>query len=245
MQRAGAVVAEALERIRAVAQPGASTGDLDAVARDVLRERGAVSSFLGYANPPYPAVICASVNDEVVHGIPGPRVLRDGDLVSVDFGAIVAGWHGDAAVSIEVGRVDPAVRLLSRVTCDALHAGIAAALPGGRLSDISHAIEVSIRSTRPPDGGEWGIVAEYGGHGIGTRMHMDPHILNYGPPGRGPRLVPGMVVAIEPMVTLGDPAVHTRDDAWTVATDDGSPAAHWEHTVAITEDGPRVLTALA
>jgi len=244
MRSAGLVVAAALVEIAAAASPGVTTLDLDAIARECLQRHGATSSFLGYAYPPFPAVICASVNDEVVHGIPGPRRLVDGDLLSVDFGAILAGWHGDAAVTIQVGSVRADRAQLSDVTSDALWAGLAAAVPGARLSDISHAVEASIRSSERPDGGEWGILREYGGHGIGTQMHMDPHVLNFGRPGQGPRLVPGMALAIEPMVTLGSQEVLVATDEWTVLTVDGSASAHWEHTVAITEDGPWVLTAL-
>lgn len=243
MRRAGLVVAEALAAMRAAAAPGVTTAELDEIARDVLDRAGATSSFLGYSYPPFPAVICASVNDEVVHGIPGPRQLADGDLISVDFGAIVDGWHGDAAITIEVGHVDPHRQELSEVTEAALWAGLSAAQPGGRLTDISHAIESAIVDRPAPDGGSWGIVREYGGHGIGRQMHMDPHVLNYGPPGRGPALTPGVVLAIEPMVVLGAPDVAVAEDEWTVVSVTGQPSAHWEHTVAITADGPWVLTA--
>ena len=242
MRQAGLVVAEALSAIEAASTPGVTTRQLDEIARDILSSRGATSSFLGYKAHgviPYPAVICASVNDEVVHGIPGDRALQDGDLLSVDFGAIVDGWNGDAAVTILVGQVAPEVVALSEATKAALWAGLAAARPGGRLTDISHAVETTLDAAGP-----FGIVAEYGGHGIGSRMHMDPHILNYGSPGRGPQLVPGMALAIEPMATLGDPEVGVEADGWTVTTIDGGCAAHWEHTVAVTEEGPWVLTAL-
>ena len=237
MRQAGLVVSDALARMRAAAAPGVSTADLDGIARDVLRDAGAQSSFLGYHG--YPAVICASVNDKVVHGIPSAsEVLADGDLISIDFGAIVDGWHGDSAISVAVGGVRPEVQALSDVCETALWDGIAAACAGARLSDISHAVESSVRG-----GGSYGIVAGYGGHGIGTAMHMAPHILNYGRPGKGPRLVPGMALAIEPMITLGERPTKELDDGWTVVTVDGSWAAHWEHTVAILDDGPWVLTA--
>ena len=247
MRQAGLVVAKALDAIRQAARPGVTTGELDAIARDILADHGATSSFLGYkahGAVPYPGVICASVNDEVVHGIPGARALRDGDLLSVDFGAILDGWNGDAAISVLVGEVAPEVAELSRVTEASLWAGLRQARPGGHLTDISHAVESAIVAAEGAAGVEYGIVEEYGGHGIGSRMHMEPHILNYGAPGRGPVLRPGMALAIEPMVTLGNPAVMVLDDAWTVVTMDGSVASHWEHTVAITEDGPWVLTTL-
>jgi methionyl aminopeptidase len=243
MRQAGLVVATALAAITAAARAGVTTRELDAIARDVLADNGATSSFLGYkahGAVPYPGVICASINSEVVHGIPGDRALRDGDLISVDFGAIVDGWNGDAAVSLLVGEVAQEVAELSRVTEAALWAGLAAARSGAHLTDISHAVETAIVT----EGEHFGIVEEYGGHGIGSRMHMEPHILNYGSPGRGPLLRPGMALAIEPMVTLGRPEVGVLADAWTVVTLDGGCAAHWEHTVAVTEDGPWVLTAL-
>jgi methionyl aminopeptidase len=237
MREAGLVVARALAAMRAAAAPGVSTADLDAIARAVLREAGASSSFLGYHG--YPAVICASVNDRVVHGIPSPREkLAAGDVISIDFGAIVEGWHGDSAITVPVGEVTPEVAALSAACERSMWDGLAAARSGARLSDISHAIETSIRG-----GGRYGIVAGYGGHGIGSEMHMAPHILNYGRPGKGPRLVSGMALAIEPMVTLGSRATRELDDGWTVVTVDGSWSAHWEHTVAILDDGPWVLTA--
>ena len=237
MRVAGLVVAKGLAEMGAAAQPGASTADLDEIGRGVLREAGAVGSFLGYHG--YPAVICASVNERVVHGIPSAtEVLREGDLISIDFGAIVDGWHGDAAVTVAVGAVSPTAAALAAAGEAALWDGLAAVHGGARLSDVSHAVEVSIRGSGP-----YGIVEGYGGHGIGTSMHMDPHVLNYGRPGRGPRLVAGMALAIEPMLTTGSPGTRELDDGWTVVTDDGSLAVHWEHTVAILADGPWVLTA--
>jgi methionyl aminopeptidase len=237
MRRAGLVVAGALAAMRVAAQPGVSTADLDAIARDLLAEEGAASSFLGYHG--YPAVICASVNDRVVHGIPSAgEKLREGDLLSLDFGAIVEGWHADSAISVPVGKVAPEVAMLSAVCEGSMWDGLAAAHAGARLTDISHSVETSIRRA-----GTYGIVANYGGHGIGTEMHMAPHILNYGRPGKGPRLTPGMALAIEPMVTLGRRDTAVLEDDWTVVTVDGSYAAHWEHTVAILDDGPWVLTA--
>ena len=237
MREAGLVVARALEAMRAAAAPGVTTLDLDAIAREVLREAGATPSFLNYHG--FPAVICASVNERVVHGIPSAgEKLADGDLLSIDFGAIVEGWHGDSAISVPIGEISPEVAELSRVCEASMWDGIAAVRDGGRLTDISHAVESSIRSA-----GRYGIVAGYGGHGIGSEMHMAPHILNYGKAGKGPRLVPGMALAIEPMVTLGSRATEELEDGWTVVTADGSCAAHWEHTVALLDDGPWVLTA--
>lgn len=237
MRKAGIVVGTVLERMKVEAGVGVSTNDLDRIAREELKRFGAESSFLGYYG--YPAVICASTNDEVVHGIPNDRKLVDGDLLSIDFGAIVDGWHGDAAITIEIGTPIAAQTQLSNVTRDSMWAGLAQAVVGNRLSDISHAIETTIRSA-----GDYGILEEYVGHGIGTKMHMDPAVPNFGLPGRGVELIPGMALAIEPMVTLGARHVHTLADNWTVVTDDGSRASHWENTVAITSDGPWVLTAL-
>lgn len=238
MRAAGLVVAIALDAMAKAVAPGVTTADLDSIARDILSDNNATSSFLGYHG--FPAVICASVNDEVVHGIPADRALAEGDLISIDFGAIVDGWHGDAAVSVLVGEVTPEVAELSRVTEASMWAGIAQVRAGNRLTDISYAVESSVRAA----GEHYGIVEEYGGHGIGSSMHMAPHILNYGKAGKGPSLVPGMALAIEPMVTLGKAAVKVLSDDWTVVTRDGLWASHWEHTVAITEDGPWVLTAL-
>lgn len=238
MRAAGLVVARTLARVSEAAVEGCTTADLDDIAAQSIRDEGALPSFLGYHG--YPAHICVSVNDEVVHGIPGPRVLTSGDLVSIDCGAIVDGWHGDAAVSVLVGEVPAAVAALSEVTERALWAGLAAARPGGRLSDIGHAVESVIRDADPT----YGIVEDYVGHGIGTSMHMEPAVPNYGKPGKGPRLKPGMALAVEPMVILGSPEVSVLADDWTVVSVDGAMAAHWEHTVAITDDGPWVLTAL-
>jgi methionyl aminopeptidase len=241
MREAGLVVAEALSRMRDAVAPGVSTLDLDGVGRDVLQEAGASSNFLDYdlGSGPYPGVICASMNDRIVHGIPSATErLRDGDLISLDFGAIVGGWHGDAAITVPVGDVSADACALSAACEDSLWDGLAAVRSGARLGDVSHAVETSVRSA-----GLYGIVTGYGGHGIGSRMHMDPHVLNYGPPGQGPRLVPGMVLAIEPMITLGSANSRELGDGWTVVTADGSLAAHWEHTVAILADGPWVLTA--
>ena len=237
MRVAGLVVAEGLAAMAAAVTPGTSTADLDAIGRDVLARNGAASSFLNYHGT-FPAVICASVNDEIVHGIPKPgRRLREGDVVSVDYGAIVDGWHGDAAVTVACGRVSADVEQLLAVTEESLWRAMAAARLGGRLSDISHAVEAYV----DPYG--FGIVEGYGGHGIGTEMHQDPHVLNYGRPGRGPRLEKGLVLAIEPMVNLGRAETRELADGWTVVTEDGSPSAHFEHTFTLTDDGPWVLTA--
>jgi methionyl aminopeptidase len=241
MRRAGLVVARALAAMRDAAAPGVSTGDLDAVAREVLKDEGATSNFLHYdiGNGPYPAVICASVNEKIVHGIPSDaEKLRDGDLVSVDFGAIVDGWHGDAAITISVGTVSDEMAALSEACRVSLWDGIAKIRSGARLGDVSAAIEASVRRS-----GKYGIIQGYGGHGIGSAMHMAPHILNYGKAGKGPRLTPGVALAIEPMITAGARGTQELDDGWTVTTVDGSWATHWEHTVAIMEDGPWVLTA--
>lgn len=237
MRAAGLVVGGALAALTDAVRPGMSTRELDAVAEAYIRGHGATPSFLGYHG--FPATICVSVNEEIVHGIPGDRVIADGDLVSIDCGAIVEGWHGDAAVTVAVGEVGDEERALLRVTEDALWRGLAAALVGGRLSDISHAVESSIRSA-----GRYGIVEEYVGHGIGTEMHMDPQVANFGPPGRGEKLVAGMALAVEPMVNLGERHTRLLDDEWTVVTADGARSAHFEHTVALTERGPWVLTAL-
>lgn len=239
MRVSGLIVGRILQVLGREAKAGVSTLDLDHIARDLIATEGAESSFLGYHG--YPAVICASINDEVVHGIPAAdRVLRDGDMISIDFGVHVDGWHGDSAITVFVGEVDETARALSDVTERAMWAGLAAAKAGAHLSDISFAIESVIRA----DNRDWGIVEEYTGHGIGTAMHMPPNVLNYGPPGRGPVLEVGMALAIEPMVTEGKRHVEVLDDDWTVSTVDGLRASHWEHTVAITENGPWVLTAL-
>lgn len=243
MRAAGLVVGRALAELGKAAVAGTTTKELDAVAEDVIRSAGAVPSFLGYqphpSVPPFPGTICASVNDEIVHGIPGGRELRAGDVISIDCGAVLDGWHGDAAVTVAVGTVSADVRELLRVCEESMWRGFAAAALGGRVSDISAAVERHIRSQ-----GAYGIVEEYGGHGIGTAMHQPPHVLNYGRPGHGPRIVEGLVLAIEPMITLGSPETRELDDDWTVVTVDGSVAAHFEHTFTMTPDGPWVLTAL-
>lgn len=241
MAAAGAVVAAALRAVQQTAAAGVSTEDLDEVAETVIREAGAIPSFLGYHG--YPASVCSSVNDRVVHGIPSAaEVLASGDLVSIDCGAILDGWHGDAAVTFGVGELIAADEALSAATRQALEAGIAAMVPGNRLTDVSHAIEQGTRAAERSHDRRYGIVAGYGGHAIGRQMHMDPFLPNEGEPGRGPYLVAGSVLAIEPMLTLGTTRTRILDDEWTVVTVDGSRAAHWEHTVAVTDDGPRILT---
>ena len=237
MRAAGLVVARTLALVAQAVADGVTTKQLDDIAHQHILDQGATPSFLGYHG--FPAVICTSVNDEIVHGIPGDRTLRAGDLISIDCGAIVDGWHGDAAITVPVGEVSPEASRMSEVCEGSMWAGLAQARPGNRLTDISHAVETHIRAA-----GDFGIVEDYGGHGIGTSMHMNPHILNYGRPGRGPLLVPGMALAIEPMVTLGHHATDVLSDGWTVITAGQGWAAHWEHTVAVTEDGPWVLTAL-
>jgi methionyl aminopeptidase len=237
MHAAGQVVARTLALLREAVRPGVSTAELDALAEREIRSAGAVPSFLGYFG--YPASICASVNEQVVHGIPSrQQVLRDGDVISIDCGAILDGWHGDSAISLGVGEIDPADQAMLAACEAAMWAGIAQAAPGRRLSDVSHAVERSVRAD-----GEYGLIREYTGHGIGTEMHMDPVVRNYGPPGQGPRLRAGMALAIEPMISRGGRHVTELDDGWTVITTDGSRAAHFEHTVAVTPDGPWVLTA--
>lgn len=241
MAAAGAVVAAALQAVRAAAVSGVSTLSLDEIAESVIRDAGAVPSFLGYHG--YPASICASVNDRVVHGIPSAaELLASGDLVSIDCGAVLDGWHGDAAITFGVGTLDAADKALSQATRQSLEAGIEAMLPGNRLTDVSHAIEMGTRAAEARHGLAFGIVEGYGGHGIGRQMHMDPFLPNEGSPGRGPLLAPGSVLAIEPMLTLGTGKTVVLDDQWTVLTTDGSRAAHWEHTVAVTDSGPRILT---
>ncbi|MDQ1620597.1 MAG: methionyl aminopeptidase [Actinomycetota bacterium] len=237
MRKAGVLVGETLELLRGAVAPGVSTAELDALAEEHIRKGGGVPSFLGYHG--FTGTICASVNDEIVHGIPGPRVLAQGDVISLDCGAIVDGWHGDAAITVPVGDVPAEVTELMRVCEESMWRGFTAARIGGRVSDISHAVESYIRSQ-----GDYGIVEEYGGHGIGTEMHQEPHVLNYGRPGRGPKLQRGLALAVEPMVTLRSPATRLLPDNWTVVTADGASAAHFEHTFTLTEKGPWVLTAL-
>lgn len=237
MRRAGLVVGETLELLRSSVRPGITTGELDAIAEDKIRSSGATPSFKGYHG--FPGSICASVNDEVVHGIPGERRLAEGDVISIDCGAIVDGWHGDAATTIAIGTVPPEVTELMRVTEEAMWRGIAAARLGGRVTDISHAVESHVRSQ-----GDYGILEDYVGHGIGSQMHQPPNVPNYGRPGRGPKLVEGLALAVEPMIVLGSQDSVVLEDDWTVITSDGSWAAHFENTFTLTPRGTWVLTAL-
>lgn len=242
MEAAGRIVGRALVAAREAAVPGATTADLDEVVEQLIRDAGAVPSFKGYEG--FPGSICSSVNEVVVHGIPGAgTVLREGDLVSVDCGAILDGWHGDSAWSFGVGELAPDLVTLNEATREVLEEGILAMLPGNRLTDVSHALEVATRRAEERHGVALGIVDGFGGHGIGREMHEWPFLANEGKPGKGPRLVEGSVLAVEPMLVLGgETDTRTLSDDWTVVTVDGSPACHWEHTVAVTAEGPRILT---
>jgi methionyl aminopeptidase len=239
MWEAGQAVAAALRAAAEAVAPGVSTAELDAAARASIADAGAVPSFLGYHG--FPATICTCINDEIVHGIPSAsRLLQEGDVVSIDCGASVEGWHADAALTVGVGAIPAELAGLIADCERALWQGLATARVGARLSDISHAVERSVRAA-----GEYGIVEEYVGHGIGSEMHMDPAVPNYGRPGRGPVLAEGMALAIEPLLVLGSPETRLLDDGWTVVSEDGGWSAHFEHTVAITSAGPWVLTASA
>jgi methionyl aminopeptidase len=235
MRQAGRVVAQALAAVAQEVRPGLTTADLDRLAEEVIRAAGCVPSFKGYHG--FPATLCTSINDEIVHGIPSDeRVLREGDLVKIDCGAIFRGWHGDAAISVPVGEVDGATARLSRATAEALVRGIEASRSGGRVSDIGQAVEAYAR------GQGYQVVRQCVGHGIGRHLHEEPPVPNYGPAGQGPVMRPGMVLAIEPMLNAGTWEVETQADGWTIKTADGHRSAHFEHTVAITDDGPRILT---
>ena len=236
MARAGRIVADTLALVRARAVPGVTTADLDRAAEQFIRShQGATPSFKGLYG--FPATLCTSINHEVVHGIPArKRVLKDGDIVSVDVGVCIAGLHADSAVTVPVGEVSPAAKALLDTTPRALAAGIAAARAGNQVGDIGFAVQ------QVAEAGGYGVVRELVGHGIGTQFHEEPQVPNFGKPHTGPRLMPGMTIAIEPMVNLGSPQVKTLNDRWTVVTVDGSLSAHFEHTVAITQDEPRVLT---
>lgn len=238
MRRAGLVVAQIHQAIRDVIKPGMTTDALDVIAAAVIKRAGATSNFLNYHG--FPATICVSINDEIVHGIPGAKLINDGDVVSVDCGAIVDGWHGDAAFSIGIGTVDPADQRLMDVCEESMWRGIAAGKNGAKLTDIGFAIEQYTNSQ-----GKYGILREYGGHGIGTEMHQAPHVLNFGKAGQGPEIVPGLVLAIEPMITRGSERTKVLSDDWTVVSVDKSRGAHFEHSYAICPDGkPFVLTAI-
>jgi methionyl aminopeptidase len=246
MRIAGRIVAEVLALVESELRPGVTTAHLDAIAEKHIRGSGAIPSFKGYlgsgryGNGPhaYPASVCISIDDEVVHGIPGQRTIREGQIVSIDVGAIHDGWHGDAARTFVVGKPTPEIARLVETTRLAMMAGIAAAQPGARLGDISAAVE----DVAKPTG--FGIVRQFVGHGIGTEMHQDPQVPNFRTGARGIELVPGICLAIEPMLTLGSHEVAIRDDRWTVATVDGSLAAHFEHTIAVTDNGPEILTTV-
>jgi len=236
MRVAGRVVAEALEAMRAFIRPGVTTAQVDAVGEAVIRKAGATPSFKGLYN--FPASVCIAVNDEVVHGIPGKRTLRNGDIIKVDTGAFLNGWHGDATLTVPVGEIDEESQRLVATTYDALLAGIAQCRPGKRIGDIGHAIQQHGESRG------YGIVRQYVGHAIGRRIHEEPQVPNYGNPGVGTLLRKGMVLTIEPMLTVGTYETHTLPDKWTVVTNDGKRAAQFEHTVAITDGDPEILTVL-
>jgi methionyl aminopeptidase len=234
MRKAGRVVAEMHERIREAIEPGVTTKQLDKIGRKVLEKRGATSNFLGYHG--FPAVICASPNDTIVHGIPDGYRLRDGDIISIDCGAIVDGWHGDGAITVGVGQISEEASRLIKVTEESLYAGIEQMVPGNHIGDIGNAVQKVVEAAG------FSVVREYVGHAIGEEMHEQPEVPNYGKKGKGPRLKAGNVFAVEPMVNVGSPETVLMDDGWTVKTADGSLAAHWEHSIAITDDGPKILT---
>jgi methionyl aminopeptidase len=240
MRCASGIVADALDAVSEAVRPGVTTGELDALAERVIRGAGAIPSFKGYSNqegvPAFPATICASINDELVHGIPGRRRLEDGDIISIDVGAIWEGYHGDAALTVPVGRISREARDLIDVTQESLYAGIEAARGGSRLGDISHAIQ------RVIEAGGYAVVQGYGGHGVGRRLHEDPHISNSGQPGKGALLQPGMTLALEPMANLGRAATLVKPDRWTVVTADHKLCAHFEHTICITPAEAEILT---
>jgi len=238
MRRAGLVVAEIHQLIREAIKPGMTTSALDAISAAHIKRSGATSNFFNYHG--FPATICVSINDEIVHGIPGPKIMNEGDVVSIDCGAIVDGWHGDAAFSVGIGSVDAQDQKLMDVCEESMWVGIAAGKNGGKLSDIGFAIEQYINSQ-----GKYGILQEYGGHGIGTEMHQEPHVLNFGKAGNGPEIVPGFALAIEPMITRGTAKTRVLADEWTVVSQDNSRGAHFENSYAIAPDGkPFVLTAI-
>ena len=233
MAKASRIVAEALAVLRNAVKPGVTTDELDRLAESEIRARGAIPAFKGYRN--YPKTLCASVNEQVVHGIPSKRVLKEGDIIGLDLGAIVGGFYGDSAVTVAVGRIDEKSATLVRVTEESLSLAIEQARVGNRLSDISHAVQ------RHVEAAGYSVVTEFVGHGIGRQLHEEPQVPNYGRPGQGPRLQPGMVLAIEPMVNMGGSAVRVLDDRWTAVTVDGSLSAHFEHTIAIQPEGPALV----
>ncbi len=235
MREASLIVADVLARLSLLVEPGVTTADLDAAAEKLVREAGAEPAFKGYRG--YPATLCASVNDEVIHGIPSVRVLVEGDIISLDMGVKLGGFYGDSAVTVPVGRVSGQALALLRVTQEALEKGIAQVRLGGRVSDIGHAVQTHVEAHG------FSVVREFVGHGIGASLHEEPQIANYGEAGRGPRLAEGMTLAIEPMVNMGRPGVKMLADGWTAVTRDGSLSAHFEHTVAVTKNGPVILTA--
>jgi len=240
MSRASRIVAEVLEALRHQIKPGVTTGDLDSFAEKFILDRGGRPAFKGYQvrDQVYRHTLCVSVNEAVVHGIPSGRVLKEGDIVGLDVGVVVDGYYGDAAITVPVGVITEQARRLLQVTEEALHKGIAQAVVGNRISDISHAVQTHAEAA------SFSVVTEFVGHGIGRKLHEEPQVPNYGEPGKGPRLKPGMTLAIEPMVNLGRPETAHLADGWTAVTRDGSLSAHFEHTIVVTEAGPRILTKL-
>ncbi|MCI0338348.1 MAG: type I methionyl aminopeptidase [Acidobacteria bacterium] len=236
MRRSGLIVAETLRDLRRMVEPGITTRDLDAYAEKKIRSAGAYPTFKGYRG--FPASICASINDEVVHGIPSERKLREGDIIKLDCGATLEGYVGDAAISVGVGEISPELERLMQITRESLLQAVEKMVPGNRLYDVSYAVQEYV------EGRGYAVVREFCGHGIGQRMHEDPQVPNYGRPGTGPRLKEGWVLAVEPMVNAGTHEVDVLADGWTVKTRDGKASSHFEHTIAVTEDGPQVLTAL-
>ena len=234
MREAGRIVGQTLQELKKAIAPGVTTQELDRMADQYIRRSGAIPAFKGYCG--FPANICTSINEQVVHGIPGSRQLKNGDVISLDIGTKINGYYGDAAITVPVGEVDAELRKLLSVTEEALNKGIEQAILGNRLSDISHAVQLHAETHG------YGVVRDYVGHGIGQRMHEDPQIPNYGPPGRGPLLKNGMTLAIEPMINLGTPDVEVLTDDWTVVTTDRKVSAHFEHTVAVTDGEPQILT---
>lgn len=236
MRAAGKIVAETHEKLKEVIKPGITTLELDRIAEGYIRKSGGIPAFKGYNG--FPASICSSINEQVVHGIPGPIELKEGDIIGIDIGAIYSGYYGDAARTYGVGEIGDELKKLITITEESFFKGIEQAIPGNRLSDISHAIQKHVEAHG------FSVVREFVGHGIGKNMHEEPQIPNYGPPRKGPRLIPGMTLAIEPMINLGRYAVKVRSDGWTVVTLDGKPSAHYENTIAVTDGTPEILTLL-